>query len=187
MRKFEQMKSLFNTMSRVYKKSSDSEMYVSGLTADFDRLFELGWKTVKEYLKSEGFSSAKSGSPKQILKLAYQQELIKNEEIWLEMLDDRNDDTHLYNESAARSYAARIERDYLPVIDAFITDLKAVIPDDEDCLVKVPESFLEARKISGLLYDEFLRKVKQENGFISDTEVFTGWDAIKDKYLSGSE
>ncbi len=183
MRRFEQMKSLYHTMSEVYKESSDSEMYLSGLTADFDRLFELGWKTVKEYLKGEGFSSAKSGSPKQILKLAYQQGLICNEEIWLKMLDDRNDDTHLYNESSARSYAARIERDYLPAIKDFIADLKKVILDEPDCLVKVPESFLDAKRRSGLKYDEFLNKVKKENGVVSDTEVFMKWDNIKNQYL----
>ena len=184
MRKFEQMKSLYHTISKVYKDSSDSEMYVSGLTADFDRLFELGWKTLKEYLKTEGISSAKSGSPKLILKLAFQQGLIKDEDIWLNMLDDRNDDTHLYSESSARSYVSRIERDYLPVMDAFISDLKTMIPDDPQCLVKIPESFLKARKISGMRYDEFLDKVKKENGFASDTEVFVKWDTVKSRYLT---
>lgn len=60
-----------------YCEHSDSKMYLSAITADFDRLFELCWKTLKEYLdKEKGMREAKSGSPKDIIKLAYHQEMI---------------------------------------------------------------------------------------------------------------
>lgn len=182
MRKFEQLKRLYSTINRVYGKQEDSEMYISGLTSDFDRLFELSWKTLKEYLFNQGFKEAKSGSPKSIIKLAYQQGLLDGI-IWIDMLDDRNDDAHLYNESEARSYAARIHRLYLPEIKKVIDYLLQVIPEDMEELIKIPDDFLLAKRESGLDYDEFLIKVKTDNGFSDDNEVFSNWDKIKNRYF----
>ena len=42
------------------------------------------------------------------------------EDFWIKLLADRNDDAHHYNESSARTYAARIERGYLGKIDEFM-------------------------------------------------------------------
>ncbi len=57
MKKFEQMKKLYKTIS-AYIDYSDA--VISGTTADFDRLFELSWKTLKEYLHGQlGISEAK--------------------------------------------------------------------------------------------------------------------------------
>ncbi len=184
MKKFEQLKSLFSTMKRVYAISSDSEMYVSGITSDFDRLFELCWKTLKEYLKSAGFQGAKTGSPRDIIKLAYREGLVNDGDFWLEMLEERNDDSHHYNESSARSYAAKIEWDYLPFIQNFISDMVKLIPEEKDILIKIPKSFLEAKAASGLRYDRFLDKVLKENGFESELELFENWDLIKDQYVN---
>ncbi|MGN0155601.1 MAG: HI0074 family nucleotidyltransferase substrate-binding subunit [Lachnospiraceae bacterium] len=185
MKKFEQVKQLYNTMSVEYAQHSDSSLFVSGITSDFDRLFELCWKTLKEYLQKEKYiEAAKTGSPKDILKLAYQQKLINNEEIWLKILVDRNDDAHHYNESSARSYAARIEREYLKWVGTFIDELSELIPEEKGILVNVPSSFLEAVHRSGMYYDEFLEKVKQENAYSSELELFMQWDKIKDKYVN---
>ena len=50
MKKFEQAKKLYNTMITGYAVHSDDNVFISGLTSDFDRLFELCWKVLKEYL-----------------------------------------------------------------------------------------------------------------------------------------
>lgn len=183
MKKFEQLKLLLDTMNRVYKESSDSEMYVSAITADFDRLFELSWKVLKEYLKELGFRAANSGSPREIIKLAYREKIINDGNFWLTMLKDRNDDSHHYNESLARAYVSRIRRDYLPFIESFVKVMLDYIPDESGTLLRVPRSFLDAKNKSGLEYDEFLDKVKLENGYKSDLEVFESWDKIQRKYL----
>ena len=185
MKKFEEVKKLYRTMSKEYAEHSDSFSFISGITSDFDRLFELCWKTLKEYMLKEKFiMAARTGSPKDILKLAYQQEIINDEEVWLKMLADRNDDTHHYNESVARSYVARIEREYFDQIGDFIEDLSKLIPEEKGVLISVPGSFLEAVRQSGMYYDEFLRKVKQENSCPSDLELFQQWDQLKRKYIN---
>ncbi len=184
MKKFEQTKQLYNTMSVEYATHSDSKVFLSGITSDFDRLFELCWKTLKEYMhKEKGMKAAQTGSPKDILKLAYQQGLINDEDLWLGMLADRNDDSHHYNESVARSYSARIEREYLKRIKQFIKDMSDLIATEDGILISVPDSFLEAVHKSGMYYDEFIVKVKRDNNYQTDLDIFENWEEIKQKYL----
>ena len=184
MKKFEQAKRLYRTMVEEYSNHSNTKLFISGITSDFDRLFELCWKSLKEYLLKEKFiMAARTGSPKDILKLSYHQGLINDEEFWLKLLADRNDDAHHYNESAARAYAARIERDYLVKIGEFIEYLSEYIPEEKDVLVDVPDDFLAALDESGLYYDEFMAKVMRENDCASDLEVFRKWDEIKGRYV----
>ena len=50
MKKFEQMKRLYTTLTGYIDPFDQSDVVISGTIADFDRLFELSWKTLKEYL-----------------------------------------------------------------------------------------------------------------------------------------
>lgn len=69
MKKFEQFKSAYESIVRNNKIGDFSEVYVSAITSDFDRLFELAWKTMKEYMyKNLGMQAAKTGSSKGNLK-----------------------------------------------------------------------------------------------------------------------
>ena len=51
MKKFEQLKRLYKTINGYLNPYDFSDEMISGLTADFDRLFELSWKTLKEYMQ----------------------------------------------------------------------------------------------------------------------------------------
>ena len=53
MKKFEQLKRLYGTITGYMKPYDFSDTMISGLTADFDRLFELSWKTLKEYMQND--------------------------------------------------------------------------------------------------------------------------------------
>lgn len=54
----------------------------------FEDSFELTWKTIKEYLEKEGYEEI--SSPRKVLKQAFEINLIKNEEIWSNMLEFYN-------------------------------------------------------------------------------------------------
>ena len=56
---------------------------------------------MKEILENEGFDMATSGSPRQIIKTAYQAGIINDEDTWLEALESRNNVSHSYNEEIA--------------------------------------------------------------------------------------
>ena len=132
MRRFEQLKAQYNAIMRNNTQYDYSELCVSAITSDFDRIFELAWKTLKEYLWKElGVAGAKSGSPREILGLAFQYCLINKEELWIAMLQDRNDDAHIYSKTQAILYKSRIEEQYLPVVGELIDELAEQIPNGE--------------------------------------------------------
>jgi len=66
-----------------------------GLIQRFEYTLELAWKTLKDYMESKG-EIAKF--PKDVIKKAFQADLIDDGEIWMEMLEKRNLLSHTYEE-----------------------------------------------------------------------------------------
>ena len=69
---------------------------------------------MKELLRYEGKSAAGSGSPREILKAAYEVYDFIDEDIWLDMLKARNDMTHIYDGNAAKTLVNSILHRYIP-------------------------------------------------------------------------
>ena len=80
---------------------------------------------MKEILQEHGYSEGQTGSPKQILKLAYSAGMIQDEEKWLAMLVSRNDVTHSYNEEIALALVRRVQADYIDLLDGLKTELES--------------------------------------------------------------
>ncbi len=177
MKKYEQAKRLLKTLDDYRNPEDFSDEMISAVTADFDRLFELTWKFLKEYLQHTlMIRAADTGSPRDILKLAYRENLIHNEEDWINILKDRNDDTHLYNRGAAVLYVSRINDDYLDIIRGCLEDFKELIPEEELPDSKIKESFFEQWKESGLKMDDFVERIRVEKGFATKREVIDNWE-----------
>ena len=81
---------------------------------------ELCWKTLKRFLLVEGIEAY---TPKEVLKQAFQSHWISEESLWLDMLNDRNLMSHIYQESQAISIYRRIPQ-YYPVLKNLLTFLK---------------------------------------------------------------
>lgn len=56
---------------------------------------------MKEILTNQGFEDCRSGSPKQVVKVAYKAGLVTDEEVWLSALSAKNNVSHAYNEAVA--------------------------------------------------------------------------------------
>ena len=82
-----------------------------GLIQRFEFTFELSWKTLKACFENEGLIGLTS--PKMVLREAYEAGLIKAEEQWLAMLEDRNSTAHIYNEQLAIQICQRIQDHYI--------------------------------------------------------------------------
>lgn len=124
MKKFENFVSNLNTLSKAEGEDLSNEFIISGIIDKFFIQFELGWKVLKELLKYEGRNAANTGSPREILKLAYEVYDFMDEEIWLSMLKSRNDMTHIYNGDAAKALVQVILKDYIP---AFVNMKEKII------------------------------------------------------------
>ncbi len=64
----------------------------------FEYNFELAWKSVKKFAEKQG---VECNSPREAFKTAFRLKLIEDENIWLDMIDDRNRTSHTYNEETA--------------------------------------------------------------------------------------
>jgi len=87
----------------------------AGVIQAFEFTFEQCWKTFQRILVAQGYDAH---SPRESLKGAMQLKIIQasDEEIWLQMLRDRNLTSHLYHEKLAIEIADRIVNDYLPLL-----------------------------------------------------------------------
>lgn len=56
---------------------------------------------MKEILQSHGYEEGATGSPKIILKTEYKAGMKKDEDLWLQALQERNNVTHSYNRKIA--------------------------------------------------------------------------------------
>lgn len=64
----------------------------------FEFSIELFWKTLKRQLAYEGIEAT---TPRETMKHAYKNGWLREEGVWLDMLDDRNRTSHIYNEEMA--------------------------------------------------------------------------------------
>jgi nucleotidyltransferase substrate binding protein (TIGR01987 family) len=86
----------------------------------FEFGIELYWKVLKKILNYEKVDAT---TPRDVIKKAYQFKLINDERAWLNMLDDRNQTSHVYNKNDACQIFERIKA-YYPVMHETYKKLK---------------------------------------------------------------
>jgi len=87
-------------------KDSKSSVVRDGVIQRFEFTTELAWKVTREYLIDQGF--VEINSPKAVMKEAFSYGLIKNDEIWIQILNDRNLTSHIYKEDMSIEICNRI-------------------------------------------------------------------------------
>lgn len=102
MKKFENFVAAFRNLADIYQYEEPyGNVELTGLVGLFEVCFEQSWKAMKEILQENGFDEGKTGSPRQILKTAYQAGIIQDEELWIAALVSRNNVAHAYNKEVA--------------------------------------------------------------------------------------
>lgn len=84
-----------------------------GIVQAFEFTFELGWKTLKDYLAEQ---AVKAAFPRDVIKESVRYELIDDGEAWLDMLEKRNLLAHTYDEVRAEQADSLIRQHYFPAI-----------------------------------------------------------------------
>lgn len=123
MKKFENYTANLAVLSRAPQEDLENEFIISGIIDKFFLQFELGWKVLKELLRYEGHGTAQTGSPREIIKAAYAVYDFIQEDVWLSMLRDRNDLTHIYDAGAAKELMGKIIEVYIPVFEKLKEDI----------------------------------------------------------------
>lgn len=89
----------------------------TGITGLFAICFEQSWKLMKEILEYHGYFTQEIGSPRIIIKSAYQCGLINEEACWLDILETRNTLAHTYDEEKALAAIEKISTEYIPAFE----------------------------------------------------------------------
>ncbi len=102
-------------------KSVVDELDKDGVIQRFEFTFELLWKTLKIYLEDQGGECI---TPKDCLKQAFRYGLIKDEQLFLDMLQDRNKTSHIYNRTKAEEIFQNIKGKHYPIMSQLVHILK---------------------------------------------------------------
>jgi nucleotidyltransferase substrate binding protein (TIGR01987 family) len=103
-----------------------NEMEEQGLVQGFEFTFELSWKLLKDFLESKGLKDF-HGS-KDSFKLAFQEGIISDGEIWMEMIDNRNRSSQTYEESIARQIISLVISKYFSKFKELSEKMNSYLP-----------------------------------------------------------
>lgn len=116
-----------DAVNRLKEAVSDYEVHGiasirDGVIQRFEFCTELAWKTAREYLIDQGYIDM--NSPKEVLRKAYAGGLIKNEALWIEIINSRNLTSHIYDEATAEKVYDSIKNKYIAAFDELESNLK---------------------------------------------------------------
>ena len=117
MKSFEYYQKNLAVLRRSDKQDLSNQFILSGISRIFAIQFELAWKVLNELLAYEGVEAARTGSPREIIKQAYQYYPCIQEDVWLDMLSQRNNMAHIYDGNAANALAQEIIDHFIPAFD----------------------------------------------------------------------
>lgn len=124
MKKYENFcKALMNLQEGSELEEPYSIVEQTGIVGLFAICFEQSWKLMKEVLEEHGRFEKKIGSPKAIIKIAYQYGMISNCEGWLELLNSRNLLAYTYSDEQALSVIRKLKSDYITLFETLKKEL----------------------------------------------------------------
>ena len=124
MRKFDNYcKALSNLHEGLMLKPPYSIVEQTGIIGLFEICFEQSWKIMKECLELQGRYESITGSPRAIIKLAYQCNMINEEELWLRILEARNILSHTNSDEQSLTVIEEIKSRYIKAFDALKSEI----------------------------------------------------------------
>lgn len=78
-----------------FKSEGFGDVYLDLIVKRFEFTYEMSWKALKRYLEFLGFEVK---NPRQTFKEGYSQQILDDESIWLDMIEQRNLSSHIYDE-----------------------------------------------------------------------------------------
>ena len=91
-----------------------TQLEKEGVIQRFEYTMELAWKTLKDYLESEGVVFEQI-TPRAVIRRAFEAGIIKQGETWQYALDARNRMSHTYNFDTFEQVINDIHKNYLAV------------------------------------------------------------------------
>ncbi len=125
LQRFENFQKAFHQLEKFIIKSQYlNELETQGLIQCFEYCYELAWNTIKDFYENQGESNIQGS--KDAIRLAFKRGLISDGEGWMQMLADRNQTSHSYDENLAQSIRHNIQTNYFTLFLELINNLKKI-------------------------------------------------------------
>jgi nucleotidyltransferase substrate binding protein (TIGR01987 family) len=82
------------------------DIYLDLVVKRFEFTYEMSWKALKRYLEYSGLDPK---SPRATFKEAYSQKLIPAEDVWLDMIEQKNLSSYIYDENEMKEILEKTE------------------------------------------------------------------------------
>jgi nucleotidyltransferase substrate binding protein (TIGR01987 family) len=105
---FEKLKEALKKLDDGIKQEKD-QLDRDGVIQRFEFTFELLWKTLKLFLADQGILTK---SPKETFKETFRYGMFKDENLLLDMLEDRNQTSHIYSEDISKKIFDKVKKKY---------------------------------------------------------------------------
>lgn len=99
--------SLENLAKEALGEPDVNTLIIDGIIQRFEFTLKLCWKTLKRFLALERIET---NTPKDTLKKAYAAGWLNNETAWLQMLQDRNEAAHIYDEKKHKKFVNTLRK-----------------------------------------------------------------------------
>ncbi len=103
----------FAVLTRALAVPAPSELERMGTVQAFEFTFELGWKTLQDYLRAQ---AVEANFPRDVIKKATRYGLLADGETWLDMLEKRNLMAASYDTANAIEAVRLIRTAYYPAL-----------------------------------------------------------------------
>lgn len=97
-----------------------SALEMEGTVQRFEFTLELAWKTLKDYLAFEGYV-IEPVTPRNVIKEAFAARIIREGQVWIDMLDHRNLLSHTYDESTFETAVSAVKDRYMAAIEELLS------------------------------------------------------------------
>lgn len=102
-------------LREVLEAGTESDFIYDAAIQRFEFTYELGWKLLKAFMAYSGI--AEVNTPREAFKEAFAAGLIHDGELWVEMITDRNLNSHTYDEATAVKIYSRVREKYFTIFE----------------------------------------------------------------------
>jgi len=99
---------------------SRGSIIVDGTIQRFEFTFELAWKLIKTILKYNGIEA---DTPRAAIKEAFKAKMIQDGNGWIDMLEDRNKTSHIYDEKGALVIYKKIKQAHYALLEKLVKQI----------------------------------------------------------------
>ncbi len=123
LKSYDKLRRSFETL-REAVLTAETTLEIDGTLQRFEYTFETFWKFLRILLEYHGFECR---SPRSCIKTAFRVGFLGEEELFLDMLEDRDLTSHIYSEEESRKVFERIKNIYTRVLEEFIKNIENLL------------------------------------------------------------